>query len=155
LIPDIFLWKANDTALQAVEAGLRIRSHIIVRFQGKLFQRLTVETPVFGTQANCWGTDTNFFFPEPDGSHGSMVEPWLDDHGGVQKHNEYAIRICQGCPVLNACREYAIAAGESGVWGGTTEGGRRKLRQERHQMVAPVVALIETGLEHIADVGAA
>jgi WhiB family redox-sensing transcriptional regulator len=33
--------------------------------------------------------------------------------------------ICAGCPVLDDCRNYAIAAGEPvGIWGGLTEDER-------------------------------
>jgi WhiB family redox-sensing transcriptional regulator len=42
---------------------------------------------------------------------------------------EYAKRLCAGCPVINACGEYAIPRAElEGIWGGLTEGGRKKLR---------------------------
>jgi WhiB family redox-sensing transcriptional regulator len=38
-----------------------------------------------------------------------------------------AVKICQQCPIIDKCREYAIKNNEIGVWGGTTEKQRRKL----------------------------
>ncbi len=40
--------------------------------------------------------------------------------------------ICAGCPVREACLEAALANGEThGIWGGTSERERRRLRRER------------------------
>jgi WhiB family redox-sensing transcriptional regulator len=40
-----------------------------------------------------------------------------------------AEKICAGCPVLGACREYALEAREPyGVWGGLTERARLEMR---------------------------
>ncbi len=45
-----------------------------------------------------------------------------------------AKRICAGCPVREDCLEYAIRHQERfGVWGGTTEGRRRKMRRIRRE----------------------
>ncbi len=40
-----------------------------------------------------------------------------------------AKRICAGCPVAADCLQHALRVGEHGVWGGTTEAERRRLRQ--------------------------
>lgn len=40
-----------------------------------------------------------------------------------------ARKICATCPVLVACREYAIPRDEVGVWGGLTANQRRKIRR--------------------------
>lgn len=42
-----------------------------------------------------------------------------------------AVEICRGCPVLDECREYALAAPLvlSGIWGGTTGLERRRLKR--------------------------
>jgi WhiB family redox-sensing transcriptional regulator len=43
-----------------------------------------------------------------------------------------AKRICADCPVLDACRSYALARPELlGIWGGLTEPERRALRSRR------------------------
>jgi len=51
---------------------------------------------------------------------------------------EAALRICKGCPVKEACLKEALneAVNPDGVWGGTTQLERRKLR--RHGTLAPV-----------------
>jgi len=57
--------------------------------------------------------------------------------GGKQYEQEVADAkaVCQGvddggvpCPVLVSCRQWAIAHGVHGVWGGTDERDRRKAR---------------------------
>lgn len=41
-----------------------------------------------------------------------------------------ALAVCATCPVVEDCLEYAVDSRERyGVWGGTTEKGRRKLMQ--------------------------
>ncbi len=43
-----------------------------------------------------------------------------------------AITICNDCPVRAQCLEYALDHGEHfGIWGGTTERGRRAIRRQR------------------------
>ena len=43
-----------------------------------------------------------------------------------------AKRICAVCPVRIECLEYALEAGEQhGVWGGTSERERRRIRRAR------------------------
>lgn len=41
-----------------------------------------------------------------------------------------ARNICRGCPVLDECRAYALSAPSQlqGVWGGLTNGDRRRMR---------------------------
>lgn len=43
-----------------------------------------------------------------------------------------ALAVCRGCPVRAACLEYALAYPEHyGVWGGTSERERRRMRRRR------------------------
>lgn len=43
-----------------------------------------------------------------------------------------AKRICETCPVLARCREFALTTREPyGVWGGLTEGERRRILERR------------------------
>ena len=43
---------------------------------------------------------------------------------------EAAREVCEVCPVAEECLEFALATNqEAGVWGGTTEEERRKLRK--------------------------
>ena len=53
-------------------------------------------------------------------------EWWAED----AKLQQRAAALCQACTLLAVCRRYALAAGErSGVWGGTTELDRKRLRR--------------------------
>ena len=70
------------------------------------------------TQSACRDTEPDLFFPV--GSTG----PALDQI-------ESAKRVCEACDVSKACLEFALATNQqSGVWGGTTEEERRKLRKQ-------------------------
>ena len=67
-------------------------------------------------RAICVGLDPDLFFPEQG------------DTAGVAK----AKAICAVCPVADECREDALAWGDKhGVWGGTSELDRRRIRSER------------------------
>lgn len=60
----------------------------------------------------CLDADSEAFFPEKGGS----TRP--------------AKRICQTCPVIDECLEYALANDERfGIWGGKSERERRRLQQ--------------------------
>jgi WhiB family transcriptional regulator, redox-sensing transcriptional regulator len=47
-----------------------------------------------------------------------------------------AKRVCSGCEVRGDCLRFALAAGEHGVWGGTTDDERRTAaqRERAHRM---------------------
>ena len=59
----------------------------------------------------CVGADLNLFFSENIGEMNQARE------------------ICASCPLTATCMDYATFAEEFGVWGGTTAGERKKLRQ--------------------------
>lgn len=66
--------------------------------------------------AACRDLDVALFFPEPG-----------VDAGGAKA-------ICAGCPVREACLEFAIASHQDdGVWGGLDENERRRLRRRRQE----------------------
>lgn len=70
------------------------------------------------SKGNCVGIDVNIFY--------------LDDkaRGDEKKAQEQAAKkICVGCPVINECLESALAHNELGVWGGTTEDERKKMKR--------------------------
>lgn len=77
-------------------------------------------------EGNCAHREPSTFFPS--------------DGVGV----EIAKRICQDCPVISQCLEYAIEHRiDHGVWGGTSERERRRIiraraTDAREQVVAPV-----------------
>ncbi len=65
----------------------------------------------------CRDTDPDLFFPV--GTTGPAIE-----------QIEAAKRVCRACEVQSACLEFALATNqEAGVWGGTSEEERRKLRK--------------------------
>ena len=62
--------------------------------------------------ALCRQIDLDLFFPE----HGGKSEP--------------AIRVCKRCDVQTECLNYALSfTSVLGVWGGTTEEQRRRLKR--------------------------
>ncbi len=71
-----------------------------------------ITIPDWMSDALCAQTDPEAFFPERG-------------HATARA----AKRICAACPVITACRQYAVANNlQHGVWGGTTERERRRLR---------------------------
>lgn len=61
--------------------------------------------------ALCAQVDAELFFPEVGGS------------------TREAKAICAKCPVRARCLAYALEHRERGVWGGTSDGDRERLRQ--------------------------
>jgi WhiB family redox-sensing transcriptional regulator len=69
------------------------------------------------TRSACRDSDPDVFFPI--GSSGPALE-----------QIETARRICTACAVNDECLEFALATNqEAGMWGGSTEEERRKLRK--------------------------
>jgi WhiB family transcriptional regulator, redox-sensing transcriptional regulator len=67
----------------------------------------------------CRGADPDLFFPD----RGESLEP--------------AKAVCAECVVRDECLEFALAAGERfGVWGGTSERERRRIRRQRRTAAA-------------------
>ncbi|WP_224392872.1 WhiB family transcriptional regulator [Pseudonocardia sp. ICBG1293] len=65
---------------------------------------------------HCRGVDTEVFFP-------------VSELGVLQ-----ARVVCTGCPVRVACRAWATATGQYGIWGGTT---REQRMAHRHAVEGP------------------
>lgn len=66
----------------------------------------------------CRGVDSSVFFP-PDGERGRARAV----------RERHAKEWCQNCPVIQQCRDHALAVGEPyGIWGGMSEA-------ERHAMI--------------------
>lgn len=65
----------------------------------------------------CRESDPDVFFP-------------IGTTGLALERIETARRICTACQVRAECLEFALATNqEAGIWGGTTEDERRKLRK--------------------------
>jgi WhiB family redox-sensing transcriptional regulator len=75
----------------------------------RLFHR-----PRWMERAACRGLSTDLFFPER-GADASAAKA-----------------VCAACPVRDDCYEYAFESGERhGIWGGTSERERRRIRRQR------------------------
>ena len=69
-------------------------------------------------KASCRSVDPDLFFP-------------VGTTGVALVQIEHAKSVCRQCDVKQACLDFAIQTNqESGVWGGTSEEERRKLRRQ-------------------------
>jgi WhiB family redox-sensing transcriptional regulator len=65
---------------------------------------------------------------------GSNVDEWFPGRGEPTAAQK---AICGGCPVREACLEYALAAHQrTGIWGGLSERERRLLKRQLRQAAA-------------------
>jgi WhiB family redox-sensing transcriptional regulator len=68
-------------------------------------------------RAACRKEDPDLFFP-------------IGSTGPALLQIEEAKAVCRRCPVIDACLQWALVHGEeAGVWGGTDENERRKLKR--------------------------
>ena len=78
---------------------------------------LTIASDEWRRTAACRDTDPDLFFPV--GTTGPAIE-----------QIENAKAVCRQCEAQTDCLEFAIATNQdSGIWGGTSEEERRKLRR--------------------------
>lgn len=67
--------------------------------------------PEWHQRAACRTEDPTLFFP------------------GRGASNEHAKAVCASCPVSDECLDFALTSGEKfGIWGGTSERQRRRIR---------------------------
>lgn len=72
--------------------------------------------PAWMKSGNCVGVDPDLFFPE----------------AGAPDAVDAAKAVCDGCPVIQECRDWADECGEKfGIWGGESSRERRRRRSER------------------------
>ncbi|WP_280123280.1 WhiB family transcriptional regulator [Rhodococcus sp. ZPP] len=72
---------------------------------------------------SCRNVESSLFF-SPEGERGR-------DRARREAH---AKRVCQDCPVLTECREYALTVAEPyGTWGGMSENDRRRHIRRRQR----------------------
>lgn len=57
------------------------------------------------------------------------VDPELFFSANVRQSTAVARSICQGCPEIAPCLEWALTEHEVGVWGGTDDAQRHQLRR--------------------------
>jgi WhiB family transcriptional regulator, redox-sensing transcriptional regulator len=78
---------------------------------------LAAENDGWRLQAACRDTDPDLFFPV------GTTGPALDQIATARA-------VCGACPVQEPCLEFALMTNQdSGIWGGTSEDERRKLRK--------------------------
>lgn len=71
--------------------------------------------------AACLSVDPELFFPN-------------GQTGMHSRQAKQAKKVCAGCPVRDACLEFALDSRQDfGVWGGLTEEERRSLRRSRQR----------------------
>ncbi|MFI0942926.1 WhiB family transcriptional regulator [Streptomyces sp. NPDC021020] len=73
--------------------------------------------PDWQLRAACRDEDPELFFP-------------VGNSGPALLKVEEARAVCRRCPVMDACRQWALDSGQdAGVWGGLSEDERRTLRR--------------------------
>ena len=65
--------------------------------------------------AACRGCDPELFFPDTGATAAARAQI------------STAKRVCRRCPVTLTCLTWALAGGQAGIWGGTTEHERHRL----------------------------
>lgn len=77
--------------------------------------------PAWHDDAACADVPTSAFYPDRDGEQDPA------------RTIAAAKVVCADCPALAPCLAWALAHDECGVWGGTTDRERARLRRERQQ----------------------
>ena len=81
-------------------------------------------TPDWRAEGACRTADPDLFFPV---AVGAAASPQVTR----------ALRICDGCPVRQACLDFAMRTREpAGIWGGTTPEERIRVLRARHRRPA-------------------
>jgi WhiB family redox-sensing transcriptional regulator len=88
----------------------------------------TISIPLFVLKDDpaCAQTDPEIFFPMD-------IEMGFGQFTTKYQSLEAAKKVCQNCPLINECLEYAIENYEIGVWGGTTERERYLMRRRNRR----------------------
>ena len=74
-------------------------------------------------KAACRDIDTSWFFPDGDAVGDADVAA--------------ALAVCASCPVRDECLEFALTTRQDdGIWGGTTEAERKRIRRRRSKPAA-------------------
>jgi len=82
---------------------------------------------VLHDSGNCQGADPDEFFPAAQGGAAMALA------------RELAAKYCDakgGCPVKDICLDWAVRTTQPGVWGGTSEAERRRIRKLRRSAKA-------------------
>jgi WhiB family redox-sensing transcriptional regulator len=79
--------------------------------------------PEFDGSQPCRQVDPELFFPE----------------SGTPIESRMAKDMCSSCKFQAPCLRYALAFQVAGIWGGTTEGERRRIRRQAGIVAVPLV----------------
>jgi len=90
--------------------------------QRSALSSLNVPTFIDDGKPLCAEVDPELFFPQE-------VEVSKTKVVSVYRDVAAAKEICYSCPLMASCLEYALRGQEIGIWGGTTERQRDKLRK--------------------------
>lgn len=113
----------KEGALAQVEDKLPKTVYKDTPFSTFKFPEFAIET---AEVPRCAETDPEMFYPQetnkvnPDGTVRYSYRP---------SEERMAKAVCAGCPLRQPCLEFALMNGEVGIWGGTTEWDRRRLRR--------------------------
>jgi WhiB family redox-sensing transcriptional regulator len=88
------------------------------------------EPPNWMDRAACQGVDISVFYPEAPPGRTNIPR-------GIGRA---AARLCFGCPVQDACLDWALEKERFGTWGGTTEIDRVAMRKGIIRKRCPVCA---------------
>lgn len=73
---------------------------------------------------------------DPERFFRSLGTNYAATDAGVREASSRAAELCAGCPVIDACLDYAIAEAMEGIWGGTVEPQRRMLDRRARGVAA-------------------
>jgi hypothetical protein len=83
---------------------------------GHNYREVLREDPKWMKLGACVGSDVNNFFIE---------------FGSTHNYKAVIENFCNVCSVKQSCLQYALDNHAVGIWGGTTNRGRRNLRREK------------------------
>jgi WhiB family redox-sensing transcriptional regulator len=111
LIEEVEVIKAEQKKIQLLQA---FQDELLLKIKDPSTNIERFFASIFDQYAECSDKDRDIFFPEKSGS------------------TKEAKAICATCDIKPVCLEYAIIKNEKfGIWGGTGEGERRKIRKQR------------------------
>jgi WhiB family redox-sensing transcriptional regulator len=73
--------------------------------------------------ASCSGLEVDYFFPE---------------NRTFNAENKLAKSICRTCVVKKECLDYAVAYSVQGIWGGTNNRERERIRKQLNIIPIPI-----------------
>ena len=66
------------------------------------------------------------------------TEPYYPITKTLDTENKAALKLCQQCPELFKCLQWALVHEDQGIWGGTTPNERRNMRKKLNITFIPL-----------------